>query len=102
MKKLYVWAVKDISYSKPYVQAAHAVAQFSLEHPALFKEWGNHTLIFLQCKSSDLEKIEYYLSADKYSFSRFKEPDYHDKHTATCSFIDDDCISKSLKKYRLL
>lgn len=97
MKKMYVLMSRQLEYSKPYVQGAHALANFSLEFPEEFKEWNNHTLVFLGCK--DIEK-ERFLLKNKLSenISSFNEPDYDNRLTAICVYTD----SKIMEKYSLL
>ena len=95
MKKMYVLASSQRNYSTPYVQAAHALSQFALEQPEKFQEWGNHTLVFLQCDNIEHEYIK--LQRKGILCVPFHEPDYDNKLTALCTF-DTKCMSK----YKLL
>lgn len=46
-KRMYVLVRKELDATYRSVQGAHALALFSKEFPAEFKEWNNEYLIFL-------------------------------------------------------
>ena len=96
MKRMYLLSQNNIPYSKPYVQAAHALAEFAKIHPKLFKEWGNSTLIFLSCESAEEEfhKIRHIEN----NCTPFYEPDYKNKLTAFAVYT----IKDNMKQYKLI
>ena len=92
MKRMYVLASRQRNYSTPFVQGAHALSQFALEHPEQFREWGNHTLVFLEC--DDIERARARIVHKGIKCSSFFEPDYDNQLTAICTYTDNRCMSK--------
>lgn len=96
MKRMYVLASRQRNYSKPYVQGAHALAQYAIQHPDVFKEWNNHTLIFVECENIEKEYARIQSKGD--NCVPFFEPDYNNNMTAVCVCTDE----KYMDKYRLM
>jgi hypothetical protein len=96
MKRMYVLASKQTDYSKPYVQAAHALAQFAIEKPEHFRRWNNHTLIFLSCE--DIEREFVRIRSKEEDCIPFYEPDYQNRLTAVCIYTD----KKIMGRYKLI
>jgi len=95
-QRMYVLASRQRNYSKPYVQAAHALSEFALQRPEEFKEWSNHTLVFLGC--DDIEKEYHKLCNKGVECVPFYEPDYEDKMTAVCVYMNE----KHMSRYSLM
>jgi len=96
MKRMYVLANNQKKYSKPFVQAAHALSQFALEHPKQFQEWNNTTLVFLIC--DNIEKEMTRLLRKGALCAPFHEPDYNDRLTAICIYTN----KKFMNRYKLM
>ena len=102
--RMYLILREDLAYK--YIQGAHALSQYALEHPEPFKEWGNRYLICLAVfnglalkelagQFSEAQQ-NYYADGmtDPFSmnsvFSVFIEPDLESRlPTALCYFDDD-------------
>lgn len=97
MKKMYVIVRKDLGPIYKMVQGSHAVCEFSLEFPDLWKEWNNQYIIYLEVKN-ERELINWILKLKKSGkkFSRFCEPDLHYQVTGI-SCYDNGKIFANLK-----
>ena len=86
--RMYVIVREDLSMK--YIQGAHALSEFALEHPKEFQEWENRYLIFLSVFNGlvlDALKIE--LLSKGVTLSEFFEPDLKSElPTALCLFDD--------------
>ena len=87
-----------IRYSKPHVQASHALAEFALKYPEQFREWGNRTLVVLKCQEDELYHTMDDLKAQGHPVAAFHEPDYDNIMTAICTYIEPAYVDR----YRLL
>ena len=101
--RMYVIVREDLAMK--YVQGAHGLAQFALEHPEAFKLWNNETIIFLSVFSGlMLDELNLKLF-DKFgsTFSYFVEPDLKsDLPTAICIYEDGTgCVSHELGSLKL-
>ncbi len=76
------------------VQAGHALAQYMLDHPNI---WKNEYLIYLKVKDErDLKMWMWKLDMSHIPYSTFYEPDLENSLTAISS-ISDGKIFKKLK-----
>ena len=84
--KMFVLVRNDLSKSQQGVQGGHALAQFALDHPHDFKEWGNQTIVYLKTELDTLEVLKDEVSD---SVSRFYEPDIGNQLTALAIYGPD-------------
>jgi hypothetical protein len=85
--RMYVLVRKDLSTVYGAVQGAHAVAQYALEHPEEFKQWGNEYLIFLGVRNlMDLRYWGVRLKENCKVCSVFREPDLDNQETAIACY----------------
>lgn len=86
--RMYLILREDLSMK--YIQGAHALAQFALEHPEEFKEWDNRYLICLSIFNGlGIREAETILLENDVTFSGFIEPDLESElPTALCLFDD--------------
>ena len=83
---MYVLIRNDISKSQQGVQGGHALAQFALDHPDRFREWGNRTIVYLKVD------YEWLLSHEpENESSAFYEPDIGNQLTARATFCSGEC-----------
>ena len=80
---MFVLVRNDLSKSQQGVQGGHALAQFALEHPERFREWGNHTIVYLKV---DYEWLQSHIP--EIESSAFYEPDIGNQLTAKAVFSD--------------
>lgn len=78
---MYVLVRNDLSKAQQGVQGGHALAQFALDHPEEFREWNNHTIVYLKM---DYERLLDLGPKDKYSC--FFEPDIGNQLTAKATY----------------
>jgi len=79
------------------VQGAHALAQFALNHPEKFSEWGNKTIVFLGIRN--LIEMRFWmrkLFEEKKVCIGFMEPDIDNQITGIACY-DTGEIFKKLK-----
>jgi len=77
--RLYVLVRQDLSAEQQSVQAGHAVAQFCLTYPEI---WKNHILIYLSVNDySDLNAWKKWISLYEKKYVVFYEP-YYQEETA--------------------
>ena len=97
MKKMFILVRKDLESPYKFVQGAHALAQYALEHTQDFNEWNNQTIVFVNVKDETAlykwkDKLYY---SDK-KISVFTEPDINDQLTAIACY-DEGGIFKNLQ-----
>jgi hypothetical protein len=95
--KMYVLVRLDLSTQYGLVQASHALAQYALELPDLFKVWGNGTLVCLGVRNliemkAWIKKLELMGK----SYKCFYEPDLEGQVTSVACF-DTGEIFKNLR-----
>jgi hypothetical protein len=96
-KKMYVLVRLDLSESYRFVQGAHALAQYTLGHIALSKEWGNSTIVFLGVRNlRELQRWEMLLGESHKTFCTFYESDLDYQLTGIACY-DTGEIFKGLK-----
>ena len=100
--KMYIIVRSDISKSYQAAQGGHALAQMALDWPDKFKEWNNHTIVYLKTSYEDLQRIASsgILNELDCVFSDFYEPDINNELTAISIYGLNAGIY--LKDYRLL
>lgn len=91
--RVYTVVDSGLSAGAQIAQTSHAVAQLSVEHPELFREWvtGGNTIICLEASFVDLLDFGYQLvQASKHMedvrMAWFNEPDFDGKLTAFSVF----------------
>lgn len=88
--KLYVLVRADLSKSQQAVQAGHAVAEFMIEHPEV---WKNGTLVYLKVPKPELEVWYRQLREDNtIRMSWFNEPDIDWEMTAVAAIGINDRV----------
>lgn len=93
--RMYVLVRKDLAETYRCVQGSHALAQFALNYPEVFKEWGNSYIIFLGVRNlKELVDWSGKISANKSSL--FFEPDLEMQPTAL-AYYGDGAIFKDLQ-----
>lgn len=106
--RMYLILREDLAYK--YIQGAHALAHFGLEHPLEFKEWDNKYLICLSVFNGlalrDVNASIYreLIKHDpKIQFSVFYEPDLESMlPTAIAVFENGDgYVSRELKSLKM-
>jgi hypothetical protein len=99
--RMYIIVRDDLSETYKMVQGSHALAQYAIEQPELFREWNNHCLIFLSVWNGlTLEKVKEELSG--FTTAEFYEPDLGDKLTAIAIFENGNGkVSTAVKGYKL-
>jgi hypothetical protein len=91
-KYMYVIVRNDLSSSYKMVQGSHALANFAVFLPDLFKEWDNNYLIFLGTPNFiSLKKWWVYLSEPFFRLRKvaWYEPDLEGQMTAICLCAKD-------------
>ena len=72
--RMYLILREDLAFK--YIQGGHALAQYALEHPEFFKEWGNGYLICLSVFNGlALDEVKEKLEDEQFHISAFYEPD---------------------------
>ena len=81
-------------------QCAHAVADFSIHHPQLFKEWHDISNYICCLIAPDLEELEARCRKQGMSYTSFREPDLNNQLTAIA--IEPSQLAKSIvRSYKL-
>lgn len=80
--RLYLIVDCYLSKSQKAVQAAHAAAQYVMDHPNM--EWKNGTIVILD--HHDLKKFESELIENNIDYSKFIEPYWNNKLTALAAY----------------
>jgi len=96
-KKMYVLVRNDLNSIYKIVQGSHALAQYALNYPVFFTEWGNGTIVYLGVRNLIEMKAwkEQLKAADKIN-SCFQEPDLDGQLTGIACY-DTGEIFHSLK-----
>lgn len=95
--KMYVLVRKDLDATYRCVQGGHAVAQFALDYPERFKEWGNHTIVYLGIPNEYVMQLWVSkINGNGKTFSVFFEPDLRDQLTSIAC-VDTGEIFKKLR-----
>jgi hypothetical protein len=84
--RLYLILREDLAFK--YIQGGHALSNFALKHPDLFREWNNQYLICLSVFNGlALQQLHMKLLSDCIVVSPFYEPDLKSNlPTALCLF----------------
>lgn len=98
--KMYLILREDLTYK--YIQGAHALSEFAIDYPELFRQWGNRYLICLSVFNGiALDEFKHRID-EEYCKSLFYEPDLGNKLTAIAIFEDGDGdVSNLVSKLRL-
>ena len=83
--KLYLITRRDLSAAQQAVQAAHALRQFTHEHPQIDREWfeSSNTLAFLSVQDEAALGVLHRKAIDRdVPVAAFREPDRSDELTA--------------------
>jgi hypothetical protein len=101
MKKMYLILREDLAYK--YIQGSHALAEFALANPILFKKWGNQYLICVSVfNGRDLIRLHNKLvKKHNFKFSAFREPDLDYQVTALCFYCFNKRYEGIVKKLHL-
>lgn len=86
------------------VQSAHALIDFTFEHPSLSDDWHefSNTLVCLQAEDENhLNRISELLSRLKIEHQKFHEPDIENSLTSI-AFMSDKKSRKLFSKFPLL
>ena len=95
--RMYVLVRSDLSETYRSVQGSHALSQYALEHPEMFKVWNNSTLVFLGVRNLlEIKMWEMSLIQKGKMISAYREPDQDGQITAIACFDLGD-IFRSLK-----
>ena len=86
--RMYVLVRLDLSEKYQCVQGAHALAQYSIDHPKIFSEqWKNQTLLFLGVRNLiELRRWNFELTRKYKMHSIFREPDLDNQETAIACY----------------
>lgn len=91
--KLTIVTREDLSPGYQLTQSAHVMAEFSQDHPDIFKSW-KHESNYLACLSVrdeiSLELLASKLVSKQIKFSVFREPDINNQITAIAIEPSDD------------
>lgn len=85
MSKLYLITRRDLSAAQQAVQAAHALRQFTHEHPQVDQEWfeTSNTLAFLSVQDEEALGVLHRKAIDRdVPVAAFREPDRANELTA--------------------
>lgn len=91
--KMFILVRNDLSKSQQGVQGGHALAQYALEHPDMFKKWGNSTIVYLKVDNDWLKS-----HVPENQSSSFYEPDIGNQLTAKATF----CEGNEYRQLRLM
>jgi hypothetical protein len=92
-KRMYVIVRNDLSASYKMVQGTHALAEFALLRPAMFKSWGNGYLIFVAVPNLIALREFLAKSLTYYDAQFFCEPDLDGQLTAVCYYGDGELVA---------
>lgn len=84
--KMFILVCNDLSKSQQGVQGGHALAQFALDHPERFREWGNRTIVYLKV---DYEWLKSHVPENQ--SSSFYEPYWDNRLTAKATYCHGEC-----------
>lgn len=92
--RMYVLVRRDLADNYRMVQGKHALAQYALDEPTLFKVWGNGTIAVLGVRNLiEMKMWEQKLIAMDKRFSAFREPDLDGQLTALACFDVGDVFA---------
>ena len=95
--RMYVLVRLDLDATYRCVQGSHALAQYAIDHPPLFKVWDNSTIVFLGVRNLlDLKMWEMNLIQKGKMISAYREPDQDGQITSIACFDLGD-VFKGLK-----
>ena len=89
MMKLFVIADQSLSKRQQFVQGAHAIAQYQMDHPN--SGWLNGTLVMLKAK--DVGEWAHMLWDKGIKFSKFSDPYYGEDITAISALNIGDLVA---------
>jgi len=90
MKKMYLLVRNDLPTVYKMVMGGHALAQFALEHPNIFKEWNNRIIVYLDvCNEDSFNYHEFILDEKNIKYSVFKEPDLNNEKAAIAFYSEN-------------
>jgi len=93
---MYVLVRNDLAQTYRIVQGSHALAQYALTMPDIFKQWNNNTIIYLGVKNLiDLKEWKVKLEKLQKKHCSFYEPDLENQLTAIACY-DTGIIFKEL------
>lgn len=99
-QKPYIVLDETLKPGQQIAQCAHAIAEFSIQHPQLFKEWHDISNYICCLIAPDLEALEQRCKEQGMSYTTFREPDYDNKLTAIA--IEPSQLAKSIvRSYKL-
>ena len=94
--KMYVLVRNDLSEKYKFVQGGHALAQYALQFPEIFREWNNETICYLGVRNLiEIKKWVPKLAIENKFYSDFIEPDLDSQLTAIACY-DSGEVFKSL------
>jgi hypothetical protein len=86
--RMYLILREDLAYK--YIQGGHALANFALSFPNLFKEWNNQYLICLSVFNGlALNNLRIQLILNSVTHTKFIEPDLESEIPTALCFFDD-------------
>lgn len=92
--RMYVLVRRDLSDNYRMVQGKHALAQYALDEPVLFKVWNNGTIAVLGVRNLiEMKMWEQKLLAMEKRFSAFREPDLDGQLTSLACFDVGDIFA---------
>ena len=112
--RMYLILREDLAYK--YIQGAHALAQYGLEHPLEFKQWNNEYLICLsvfnglalrelkdELLANPMMEMKWADDTLKYPLSEFVEPDLESPLPTALAIFEngDGYVSDALKKVKM-
>lgn len=98
--KLYVIVRKDLAPGLKAAQAAHALRQFTHEHPEIDNEWfhTSNYLALLEIENEQkLEELKHKIISANIKYAEFREPDLDNSLTGLT--IEPGKISKKLVRH---
>lgn len=98
--KMYVLVRNDLSKSQQGVQGGHALAQFAIDWPERFGEWGNRTIVYLKADLGVVEEYRTKVVDGINLMSDFYEPDIGDQLTAIA--VCGDTAGEHLGDFKLM
>lgn len=92
MKKMYVLVRDDLGESYKFVQGFHALAQWMIDFPDV---WKNSTIVVLEAKDEDeIINISKKLRKENIDYSMFFEPDLGNEITSIATYSNGRIFSK--------
>ncbi len=91
---------KSLKPGERIAQCAHAIAEFSIEHPEVFKEWHDESNYICCLVGEDLISLEQQCIEKDILYTKFNEPDYDNQLTAI-ALEPTQITKKLLSSYKL-